>query len=63
MARPVKKRTVVSYRRDVEALTRLRSAIKLDPDLTKPLADKTCVDIDTLIDSINELIKHTGTAG
>jgi hypothetical protein len=57
MPRPVKRRTVQSYRRDVETLTRLQTAIKLDSKLGKPLATKACKDIDTLMGTLIELIR------
>ncbi len=60
MSRPVKGRTVKSYRRDVETLTRLRMALKLDSKLPKPLVEKTCKEIDTLVNSIIELMQPTG---
>jgi hypothetical protein len=57
MPRPVKRRTVQSYRRDVETLTRLQTAIKLDSKLGKTLAIKACKDIDTLMSTLIELIR------
>lgn len=57
MPRPVKRRTVVSYRRDVEHLTRLRTAIKLDINkLGTDLAEKTCQEIDTLMNRLVDCI-------
>lgn len=57
MSRPVKARTVQSYRRDVEHLTRLRTALKLDAKLEKILVQKTCLQIDTLMNLLIELIR------
>ncbi len=57
MPRPVKRRTVVSYRRDVEHLTRLRTAIKLDSHRLGDLAEKTCTDIDTLLNRLVDCIR------
>jgi len=56
MSRPVKRRTVQSYRRDVEHLTRLRTAIKLDSKLDKSLAQKAFSEIDTLMNTLVDLI-------
>jgi hypothetical protein len=62
MPRPVKRRTVVSYRRDVEHLTRLRTAIKLDSHrLGTDLAEKTCSDIDTLLNRLVDCISKVET--
>ena len=57
MSRPVKARTVQSYRRDVEHLTRLRTALKLDAKLEKILVQKTCLQIDALMNLLIELIR------
>jgi hypothetical protein len=58
MPRPVKRRTVVSYRRDVEHLTRLRSALKLDSSkLGNSLVEQTCQDIDTLLNRLVDCIR------
>lgn len=57
MPRPVKRRTVQSYRRDVETLTRLQTALKLDSKLEKSLVTKTCQEIDMLMNSLIELIR------
>jgi hypothetical protein len=57
MSRPVKRRTIKSYGRDIEHLTRLRTAIKLDRTLTNPLAETTCLQIDTLMSHLIELIR------
>lgn len=56
MPRPVKGRTAKTYKRDVESLTRLRMALKLDPKLPKPRVDKVSREIDTVINSLVELI-------
>lgn len=58
MSRPVKGRTVVSYRRDVESLNRLRTALKLDSKLPKPLVAKASTEIDTLVDTLIKLIEQ-----
>jgi hypothetical protein len=42
MSRPIKKRTVKSYRRDIEALVRLRTAICLD-DKAEPTQARTAI--------------------
>jgi hypothetical protein len=55
MPRPIIKRTTKSYKRDIEALTRLRTAIKLDRELDQNLAGSALTDIDKLIDSIWKL--------
>ncbi len=57
MPRPVKRRTVVSYRRDVEHLTRLRTAIKRGSHRLGDLAEKTCTDIDTLLNRLVDCIR------
>jgi hypothetical protein len=57
MPRPVKRRTVQSYRRDVETLTRLQTALKLDSKLEKPLVIKAGQEIDMLMNTLIELIR------
>ena len=59
MARPVEKRTVRTYRRDVEHLSRLRTAIRMDTDLGKKLATKAVTEIDTLTDTLLAIIKES----
>lgn len=58
MARPVKLRTAATYQRDIEHLTRLRMAIRLDKVI--PLKDrkKAFVQIDALTNTIVELIER-----
>lgn len=58
MSRPVKRRTVQSYRRDVENLNRLRVAIKLDTQLDRTLSDKACLEIDKLMATVIDLINQ-----
>jgi len=57
MPRPVKRRTVQSYRRDVETLTRLQTALKLDSKLEKHLVIKAGQEIDMLMNTLIELIR------
>lgn len=57
MPRPVKRRTVQSYRRDVETLTRLQTALKLDSKLEKQLVIKAGQEIDMLMNTLIELIR------
>lgn len=57
MSRPIKKRTAKSYRRDVESLVRLHTAIRLDENLPKEKARDAMSKIDNLIDSLKELIE------
>lgn len=52
MARPVKIRTKESFQRDIAALTRLRSAVKIDESLPQTKVKKICRKIDSLIDEI-----------
>lgn len=57
MPRPVKGRTAKTYKRDVESLTRLRMALKLDSKLPKPQVEKVTKEIDILVNSLVELIQ------
>ncbi len=61
MPRPVKRRTVQSYRRDVETLTRLQTALKLDSKLGKKLVVRACQEIDILMNTLIELIRTQET--
>jgi hypothetical protein len=58
MARPIQKRTSKSYQRDIEALTRLRTAIKLDRHLDPTLVNTAITDIDKLVDSVWKLAEN-----
>lgn len=58
MPRPIKKRTAKSYLRDVEALNRLRMAIRIDPGLDVEQADRAIVHIDRLVGSLLILIEE-----
>lgn len=55
---PVKKRTTKSYQRDVEHLTRLRTAIRLDVSLDIGSVDKACASIDSLMKDLANLIRQ-----
>jgi hypothetical protein len=55
---PVKKRTTKSYQRDVEHLTRLRTAIRLDVTLDMTSADRACEAIDALMKNLATLIRQ-----
>ena len=55
---PVKKRTTKSYQRDVEHLTRLRTAIRLDVSLDVGSVDKACASIDSLMKDLANLIRQ-----
>lgn len=56
MARPVSLRTERTYRRDVEHLSRLRTAIQLDLELESEVVIKACEQIDALTRTIRQLI-------
>lgn len=55
MSRPIKKRNVKSYTRDIESLGRLRTAIMMDQSLDWAHANKSIQQIDKLIASLIEL--------
>ena len=59
MPRPIKKRTAKSYRRDVEALGRLRTAIQVDLDIDRDLQTNAITEIDTLITTLAAIIRNT----
>lgn len=56
MARPVKTRTADTLRRDVESLTRLRSALMLDKSLDAARVKETVGLIDSLTNKLVDLI-------
>jgi hypothetical protein len=58
MPRPVKKRTAKTYRRDVEALGRLRTALLVDLEIDSDLRKQALDNIDTLIGSLAEILKE-----
>lgn len=53
--RPIHKRTAVSYTRDAEAITRLRTAIYLDNDINSELKEKAINILDDAIQVIVEI--------
>lgn len=55
MARPVKRRNVKSYQRDIEALGRLRTALVMDSSLDWTLVKSTIENIDSLMRSLRDL--------
>lgn len=59
--RPVKKRTTKTYMRDVEAITRLRTAILLDQSLLQTDAREAVNAIDVLIEKIAKFIVEEST--
>ena len=58
MPRPIKKRTAKSYHRDIEALGRLRTAIKLDLAIDHQLQVKAASDIDTLTETLSRILQQ-----
>ena len=54
--RPIKKRTAKTYQRDIEALGRLRTAIRLDRKLDLTKSSRAVKDLDKLVDSLLDLI-------
>ena len=52
--RPIKKRTAVSYARDAEAITRLRTAIFLDSTVNTKLKKKA---LDVLDDAVQVIVE------
>lgn len=52
MPRPVRRRTAEGYKRELEAITRLRTAVLMDSTIDKPLSKQLIADIDKLTDTI-----------
>jgi len=55
MARLVKKRTPQSYRKDIDNLGRLRTAILIDRDLSADLVMEATKGVDSLIETLGRL--------
>lgn len=58
MVRPVKVRTAETYRRDIENLSRLRSAIRLDVSIESDDQKAICEKIDNLTDDLDRLMRR-----
>ena len=59
MARPVKKRVVKSYFRDIETLGRLRTALLQDTTCDWTVAKNAISQIDALTSSLRELARKS----
>jgi hypothetical protein len=55
--RPIKKRTVKSYTRDIEAIGRLRTAIYMDSSLERKESDEAVALIDKLVRRLATFVK------
>jgi len=55
MARPIMRRNVQSYKRDIESLGRLRTAMLMDHTLDWTMVQKAVKDIDQLVRRLIEL--------
>jgi hypothetical protein len=62
MARPVKIRNADTYRRDIENLTRLRTAVRLDRNIEADVQHDIFKDIDSLMDALDRLMRACGPA-
>jgi hypothetical protein len=55
--RPIKRRTVKSYTRDIEAIGRLRTAIYMDATLLQTESDEAVELIDQLVRRLSTFVK------